>query len=219
VFGPALGYAAVLFAFSGTISSVHVSGGTFIHSAVGLAPHSYLLVIEGVFVLAARVGRRRSGWDPEHAGRLFAASAVVFGVIAAMVGTLIVDNNWNAKRERLIAVAAALDAAAVPATDRVMSVDASGTRYWTGRGGVVLVNDPITTVEKVATAYDIRWLVLERGELAAATVPILAGGPLPGWLGPPILNLPEVKVYPVCTTGGDPRCAVAGVTPATGVEP
>ena len=215
-FGPSLGYAAVLFACSGIISSDHVPGGTFIHSAVGLAPHAYLLTIEGVFVLAAWMGRRRQSWEPAQAGRAFAIGAVAFGVVAAVAGTLIVHQSWSLKRERLAAVAAALDAAEVPATDRVMSVDASGTRYWTGRGGVVLVNDPISTVEKVARAYGIRWLVLEQAEIVPAGVPILAGGPLPGWLGPPILNLPEVKVYPVCTTAADPRCAVAGVGAAGG---
>ena len=38
-FGPYLGYGVVLFAFSALVSAVHVPGGTFIHSAVGLAPH------------------------------------------------------------------------------------------------------------------------------------------------------------------------------------
>ena len=59
------------------------------------------------------------------------------------------------------AVATALDAAGAPVTDRVMSIDASGYRYWTGHPGVVLVNDPLDTVEQVARAYGIRWLVLE----------------------------------------------------------
>jgi hypothetical protein len=212
-FGPALGYTAVLFAFSGIISSVHVPGGTFIHSAVGLAPHAYLLVFEGAFVIAAWASRRRPSWDPAQTGRLLAFGAVAVGVVAAVVGSLTMIQSWDVKRQRLMAVAAALDAAAAPVTDRVMSVDASGTRYWTGRGGVVLVNDPITTVAKVAAAYDIRWLVLEQAEDVPAAVPILAGGPLPGWLGPPILNLPDVKVYPVCTTVSDPRCGVAGVAP------
>jgi len=134
---------------------------------------------------------------------------VTFGVIAAVVGSFAVHQGWSAKRDRMAAVTAALDAAAVPATDRVMSIDASGTRYWTGRGGVVLVNDPITTVEKVAAAYSIRWLILEQGETVEAAAAILGGGPLPGWLGPPLLDLPDVKVYPVCTAGGDPRCSVA----------
>ena len=68
-----------------------------------------------------------------------------------------------------------------------MSIDASGTRYWTGHGGVVLVNDPLDTIHDVARAYDIRWLVLERGDAVPAVAPILDGGPLPAWLGEPIL--------------------------------
>ncbi len=212
-FGPFLGYAVVLFTFSAIVSAVHVPGGTFIHSAVALAPHGYLLALEGVFVLAAWAGRHRKRWDPVQAGQTFAIGAVTFGVIAAVAGSLPVHQGWSAKRDRMVAVAAALDAAAVPATDRVMSIDASGTRYWTGRGGVVLVNDPLSTIEKVADAYDIRWLVLEKAESVPAVAPILAGGPLPGWLGPSLLDSPDVVVYPVCTTAGDARCAVAGVAP------
>jgi hypothetical protein len=208
-FGPFLGYAVVLFTFSAVVSAVHVPGGTFIHSAVALAPHGYLLVLEGVLVITAWAGRRRKGWDTVRAGRIFAIGAVTFGVVAAVIGSFTVHQGWSVKRDRLAAVTAALDAAAAPATDRVMSIDASGTKYWTGRGGVVLVNDPITTVEKVAAAYSIRWLVLEQAESVPAAVAILAGGPLPGWLGPPILNRPDVKVYPVCTTAGDARCSVA----------
>ena len=45
-----------------------------------------------------------------------------------------------------------------------MSIDAAGTEYWTGHGGVVLVNDPLETIEQVARAYDIRWLVLDRDD-------------------------------------------------------
>ena len=71
--------------------------------------------------------------------------------------------TWTARAEQHQAVAAALDAAGAPASDRVMSIDASGTQYWSGRGGVVLVNDPLDTIDDVARAYDIRWLVLDRG--------------------------------------------------------
>ena len=38
-----------------------------------------------------------------------------------------------------------------PPSDRVMSIDAVGTKYWTGHGGVVLVNDPLDTIHDVAT--------------------------------------------------------------------
>ena len=72
------------------------------------------------------------------------------------------------------------------------------TRYWTGRGGVVLVNDPVATIGEVADAYDIDWLVLDRGAVDTTT-PILDGD-RPAWLGAPILedgDPPEHAVYPV----------------------
>jgi hypothetical protein len=84
-----------------------------------------------------------------------------------------------------------------------MSIDASSTRYWSGRGGVVLVNDPLDTIRAVARAYDIRWLVLDRGDAVSAVAPILDGGPRPAWLGEPILDEgspTRLAVYPVLTT-------------------
>ena len=52
-FGPFFLYAALLFAFSTLVSAVHVPGGTFIHSAVALAPHAYILALEGLAVAVA----------------------------------------------------------------------------------------------------------------------------------------------------------------------
>ena len=98
-------------------------------------------------------------------------------------------------------------------SDRVMAIDASGNRYWTGHPGVVLVNDPLATVEEVARAYDIRWLVLERADGVPATSEILLDGRRPAWVGPPILSTEEVSVYPVCTAADDTRCAAAMVVP------
>ena len=79
-----------------------------------------------------------------------------------------------------------------------MSIDASGYRYWTGHPGVVLVNDPLDTVEAVARAYDIRWLVLEKGDTVPAAAAILVDGQRPAWVGPPVLARSDVSVYPVC---------------------
>ena len=103
----------------------------------------------------------------------------------------------------------ALDTAGASTTDRLMSIDASGYRYWSGRGGVVLVNDPLETVQEVAEAYDIRWLILERDDTVPAAESILVGHQRPGWVGPPVLETEDVGVYPVCTDAGDPRCASA----------
>ena len=185
-FGPFFTYAALLFGFSTIVSAVHVPGGTFIHSAVALAPYSYVLALEGVVVAVAWLGRGRTAWDPAPATRLAIVGTVGVVVVGALASVTVVHAGWGAGRDRLLAVRDALDEAGAPSTARVMSIDAAATRYWTGRGGVVLVNDPVETIGQVADAYDIDWLVLDRGAVAP-TNPILDGD-RPAWLGEPIFE-------------------------------
>jgi len=206
-YGPYFGYAFLLFAFSAVVSAVHVPGGTFIHSAVALIPHGYVLALEGVLASVAWVARRRRTWDVARAGRIFVAFAVAFGVLAGVAYAGTVHATWATKRDRTLAAGAALDAAGALSDDRVMSIDASGTRYWTGHPGVVLVNDPLETVLAVAEAYSIRWLILERDDSVPAARAILIDGQRPGWVGPPVLLGPDLGVYPVCIVAGDPRCS------------
>ncbi len=218
-FGPFFVFAGLLFAFSALVSAVHVPGGTFIHSAVALAPHSYILALEGIAIAVAWVARRRPAWDAEGASRFFGAAAIGFAVLCTVAGSFVVHANWEKRAERFRAVTAALDSAGAAATDRVMSIDASGTRYWTGRGGVVLVNDPLETVEQVARAYDIRWLVLDAADTVLAAAPILDADERPAWIGPPTDASPApgadapagapratVAIYPVCLEPADSRC-------------
>jgi hypothetical protein len=208
VFGPFLAYAVLLFAFSGLVSAVHVPGGTFIHSAVALAPHTAVLVADGIMGAVAWTARRRPAWRPAEAERVFLGAAVAWMAALAVIGTLSVHQTWAAKRERMVSVAAALDEAGAPPTDRLMSIDAAGYRYQTGRGGIVLPNDPLPVIEKAARAYGIRWLVLERDDAVAAVAPILLADERPDWIGPAIWrDGTEVAVYPICTGLGDGRCA------------
>jgi hypothetical protein len=186
-FGPFFLYAALLFAFSTLVSAVHVPGGTFIHSAVALAPHAYILALEGIAVAVAWIAVRRRTWDAAAATNVFTAATLAFAAVAAVFGSLFVHQVWADSRAKFIAVGGALDDAGAPQTDRVMSIDASGTKYWTGRGGVVLVNDPIETVERVARAYEIRWLVLDGEDSVKSAAPILDDVDRPAWLGEPIV--------------------------------
>jgi hypothetical protein len=186
------------------VSAVHVPGGTFIHSAIALAPYSYILALEGIVVTIAWVARRRPTWDAESANRVFISGAVAFAVVCAVSGALLVHGTWSSRAERFRAIASALDTAGAPATDRVMSIDASGTKYWTGRGGVVLVNDPLDTIEAVARAYDIDWLVLDAGDSVESVAPVLDMSLRPAWLGDPIAMpaaYPDVAIYPVTGSG------------------
>ena len=70
-----------------------------------------------------------------------------------------------------------------------MSLDTGAIKYWTGHPGVVAPNDPITTIESVARAYDARWLYVERSDAVPALGPILDGSGRPGWVGAPVWSV------------------------------
>ena len=214
-FGPFFTYAAILFAFSALVSAVHVPGGTFIHSAVALAPHAYVLALEGVAAMVAWVASRRPRWNRESATRVFGSAAVGIGVLGAVISTVSVDASWNAKLEARRDVAQALvDVGAAP-DDRLMTIDAAGFKLVTGHPGVVTTNDPIDTELQIAAAYRLSWLVLERDEIATPMAPILSGASRPGWIGAPVFTLPtadggppRIAIYPICLSPADPRCVV-----------
>ncbi len=110
---------------------------------------------------------------------------IAFAIVCTVAGALAVHATWSVRRDRFIEVANALAAAGSPNPDRIMSIDTASTRYWTGHGGVVLVNDPLGTIRKVAHAYDIRWLVLDRGD-ACPPLPRSSTGHDPnGWVPDP----------------------------------
>jgi Dolichyl-phosphate-mannose-protein mannosyltransferase len=199
-FGPFFLYAFLLFAFSTLVSAVHVPGGTFIHSAVALAPYAYVLALEGIAIAVGWIAARRTSWDAATATRAFTGAAVVFAIGTAVAGSAFVHDVWAESRTKFQQVATALDSARAEMTDRVMSIDAAGTKYWTGRGGVVLVNDDQSVIQNVVDAYDIRWLVLDRDDSVKPMAPALDGAARPTWLGEPILvdgRPPALAVFPV----------------------
>ena len=195
-------------------------GGTFIHSAVALAPYSYILALEGVGVGVAWIAVRRPAWKAFVATRVFTSAAIALSLVIAWLGVGSVHATWTAHARPGDTVAAAFEQAKVPATDRVMSIDAAGTKYATGLGGVVLVNDPLDTILNVGLAYDIRWLVLDRSDGVASVAPILDSDQRPAWIGKPIYSergtgtnpdgSPQaysLAIFPVCLDStNDPRC-------------
>ena len=209
-FGPFFVYAGLLFAFSAIVSAVHVTGGTFIHSAVALVPHGYVLLLGGVAASAAWATERLGSGRPAEVGRVAAGAAVALGVSIAVVGVAVVHDGWRGWADAREAAAEALDSRDPGRADRIMSIDAAAYRYHTGRGGVVLVKDPLPTIRDVAAAYGIRWLIVDGDEPVGAVAPIVRGD-RPDWVGAPILEHvpasgPAVRVYPVCLSGSDTRC-------------
>jgi Dolichyl-phosphate-mannose-protein mannosyltransferase len=215
-FQPWFVYAFIAFAGATLIYPLHVPGGAFIHTAIGLAPHAAILSVEGILGLSGAFASRRPKGDVALAGKVF-----VWGIVAVVAASSVifagpVEAGWNATRAPRQALAAELTRLKIPVDDRILSIDAAGTWYFTGHPGVVTPDDPIDTIEAVARAYQTRWLVVERGDAARALAPVLAGT-RPAWIGPPTFSipaadggLPELALFPVCTATGDARC---GATP------
>ena len=215
---PFFAYAVILFAFSALVSAVHVPNGTFIHSAIALVPQATILALEGVVVAVAWVAARRH-WNAAQASRTFVAGAVVLTVLVGVWFSVSTRAVWAGERDVKVAAGDALTAAGAAAGDVVMSLDTGGVKYWTGHPGVVAPADPIDTIERVARAYDARWLLVERKDTVPALAPLLAGSVTrPSWIGPSIWELPasgatgdvapgsDAALFPICQTQTDPRC-------------
>jgi hypothetical protein len=215
-FGPWFLYLALVFLGAMLLYPLHVPGGAFIHSAVGLESHAYILALEGVVVGVAWIARRRPRWNAEVASRVFVGATVAFVMATAFLYAIPVERNWDVSRQPRLALAAQLDSLGVAADDRLLTIDAAGFKYFTGRGGVVTPDDPIDAIESVARAYRTRWLVLERDDIARSLAPVLRGESRPAWIGPQVFSVPSpdggpprLALYPVCVDPADPRCSSA----------
>ncbi len=210
-FRPFFIYATLLFAASGLFFAVHVPYGTFIHSAVALLPHTFLLVPVGIAAAVEWMARRRASWKPQQATAIFTAGAVLVAALGGALQTLKTTRNWSDVHSVQVQLAGRLEA---PPDERLMSVDAGAYRYIGGRPGIVTPNDELPLIEQALRAYDIRWLVLERAAIVPALAPILRGETKPVWLSPPIAvvearaggGAPEGALYAVCLTPADTRC-------------
>jgi len=203
-FAPWFVYTFVAFAGATILYPLHVPGGAFIHTAIGLAPHAAILSIEGVLIFVTWIAGRRRRWETGPAGSFFVWGIVALVIASTVVFTPAVYAGWNASRVPREELAAELDGMGVLRTDRLLSIDAGGMKYWTGRPGVVTPDDPIDVIESVAKAYNTDWLVVERNDAARALGPVLAGT-RPSWIGPPVFTvpssdggLPTLALFPLC---------------------
>jgi 4-amino-4-deoxy-L-arabinose transferase-like glycosyltransferase len=213
-FATAFGYAALLLAFCTILVPIHVPGGQLFHSAVGLAPHAYVAALEGAVVVAGWVARRVRAGNTDGLARGLVGGLVAFCIVAGVWSVNNVQGNWANREATAKATADALDRAGAASDDRVLSIDAAGTKYWTGRGGVVIVDDPIDTVEQVARAYDIRWLVLHADDKVPLSQQVMVDGTRPPWVGEPVYRKGDLGIFPVCTDDWDTRCDAAPPKPA-----
>jgi hypothetical protein len=223
-FGPFFVYAAILFAAAGLLFAVHVPYGTFLHSAVALVPFTFILAFEGAVLASRWAARHRPTWTDDGAARLFLVATAASVVLNAAAFTALAIPSWDTEQDNRIAAGRALDVAGASATDRLLSADPGGFKYFTGRGGVVTPNDSLDVIHQVATGYGIRWLVLERAHIVEPMAPVIEGKVRPNWIGAPVFSIPfsgpktgdaaadaapALAIYPVCTQPGDTRCGAA----------
>jgi 4-amino-4-deoxy-L-arabinose transferase-like glycosyltransferase len=223
-FWPWLVYGIVLFAFTTLVSAVHVAAGTFIHSAVALVPHAYLLSLIGLAVLVRFVAARRASWDVSRATRNLSLLTVGVIMVVSAASTVSTIRAWDQERAARAPLLEGL-AARAHAGDRVMSPDAGAYRYHGGWGGIVIPDDPLSVVEEALRRYDVRWLAIERSHLTPGLRPVLAGEVRPTWLSEPLVvvlpppraadgqahvpadaELPVAALYAVCLAPSDARC-------------
>ncbi|HEX8940155.1 MAG TPA: glycosyltransferase family 39 protein [Candidatus Limnocylindrales bacterium] len=224
-FRPFLLYAAILFGAGGLLFAVHVPYGMFLHSAVALVPHSYVLALEGVVAVVGWIAARRRTWSEPQAQRIFLTAAVVLGVITAAGGTWKVQTEWSQEKDLRQDVAVELPRLGATPTDRLMTADAAGFKYFTGHPGVVTPSDPLPVIETAARDYDVRWLVLERAHIVPGLDGVLKGTARPAWVGPDVYSIhlpdspndgyPDIAVFPVCWSSADTRCAASARGGAT----
>ena len=207
-------YTAVVFIGATLLYPLHVPGGAFIHSAIGLAPYAYILSLEGVLACVTAIAKRRKTWNLPSAERFFMVATISVVICVAIVMGMATVSAWNASRAPRIQMAAEMERLDIPTSDRLFSTDAGGYAYLTGHPGVVTPNDPLPVIESVARAYDMRWLVLEREDIVDALAPVLAGKISAPWIGTPVFivpssdgGVPRLALYPVCLTSTDTRCA------------
>jgi hypothetical protein len=212
-FGPAFAFAGVLLAVSVVLFAIHVPNGMFLHASVALAPHAYVLAVEAIAVAGAVLAGRRARWHRERMTGVLVAAGCVLVAGVAVLTTLDARTTWDTRRQRHEAIAEGLDAAGATMDDRIMSTDAAGYRYVSGRGGVVSPDDPLPVIEEAARAYDIRWIIVERDGAVRSLAPLLDGAERPAWIGAPVFIIPgtdegalDAALYPVCVDPGDQRC-------------
>ena len=221
-FAPWFIYVVALFLFTALVSAVHVPYGTFIHSAVALLPHAYMLVVVGLAGIVGWVASRRPSWDAPKASRNFGFMLVGVIAVASIVATLSTTDAWKRERDGRVDVLTTLAEVADPG-DIVMSPDAGAYHFHGDWGGIVTPDDPLSTVEQALRLYDVRWLALEGAHITAGLRPVLAGDIHPTWLSEPLLEipplpsredeadvetvpLPRAALYAVCLEQADPRC-------------
>ena len=124
--GPRLPGATILY-------PLHVPGGAFIHSAVGLGPHAYILALEGVAALVMWIASAAPAWDPRTAIPLFVDGGRGVRRRCGPAVRVAPHGSWDESRAPRVALAASWTARR--RAGRPADVDRRARASSTGRAG------------------------------------------------------------------------------------
>ncbi len=175
--------------------------------------------LEGVAALVARHRPPPAGLGPGPArSRSSPGSSSGSSSRPAVLFAPVVQAGWDAAAAPRRALATELDRSGVPADDRLMSIDAGGFKYFTGRARRRLAGRP--------HRHDPRRRQGLRHPLAGPRARrrrsrrcgrSSSGDERPAWIGAPVFDVPatgrsggpDLALYPVCFDPADARCGTA----------
>lgn len=150
---PMTWYAVGLFLAMSLVFTLPGWRGGLLHSSAALWAWFMTLVAGGVDLAVDWVAARRSHWQPARAKRMFAA---MFLVVAFLV-------SWATLRseENLEAEVYEVWGEMLPETAVVMSGNAPGFYYHTGRPSISVPNEPLAGMLQAAQRYGAAYMVLD----------------------------------------------------------
>ncbi len=157
-------FAAMTFAFA-----LPGARGGWLHSAAVLVPFVMAAASIGLDEALRAIARRRAGWNPRSAWRVFSTAGVV---IAALVTAGFVLNRvvgfddlstiaWNQTNAVYDEIGATLDEIGAPVDALVISNNPPGFYTRTGRGGIPLINGDEQNLLAAADDYGVTFLVID----------------------------------------------------------
>jgi hypothetical protein len=166
--GPFLAYLATMFVVMGAVFTFHAPKGAFYHSAPAWLPFAFSLAV-------ASVGRVWPFLRRRQAQRFVAVAGLAGAVVLSLVGSGLLYAQWSVWRSRDEAAGRFFVERGLT-EDRVMHSDPVSLHDVSGNPAVAAPFDPYPILERVARAYDVRWVVVTLGDGAEID-------PLGLWLG------------------------------------
>jgi hypothetical protein len=161
-------YGAVLFIFMSLVFATPGMRGGYFHSGGALLPIQFTLAALGLDEVLKAAGHWR-GWNVDQAARVFRPALVLIaaGLTGYLVWNSVVGGDgqspaWNRRDSVYAEIGRKLDSLHVPPDARVISNSPPAFYYYTGRGGIPLVNGPEANLLRAAHDYGAAYLVLDQ---------------------------------------------------------